>query len=37
MLKHEMQSKVSTQACPSCSKDGHDIDAEYCKFCGEKL
>jgi voltage-gated potassium channel len=29
--------QVSTQACPSCSREGHDPDAEHCKFCGEKL
>ncbi len=29
--------KVSTQACPSCSSEGHDIDAIHCKYCGEKL
>ena len=29
--------KLNTQACPSCSKEGHDNDADYCKFCGEKL
>ncbi len=29
--------KESTQSCPSCSHEGHDEDAEYCKFCGEKL
>jgi len=29
--------EVSTQACPQCSAEGHDADAEYCKFCGEKL
>ncbi len=28
---------VSRQACPSCSKEGHDEDAIHCKFCGEKL
>lgn len=28
---------VSTQACPECSAEGHDYDALYCKFCGEKL
>ncbi len=28
---------VSTQSCPSCSKEGHDHDAKYCKFCGEIL
>jgi len=29
--------KVSTQACPQCSREGHDTDALFCKFCGEKL
>ncbi len=29
--------KVSTQACPSCSAEGHAADAVHCKFCGSKL
>jgi len=29
--------KISTQACPSCSAEGHDIDALYCKYCGHKI
>ncbi len=29
--------KVSTQSCPSCSAEGHEWDAVYCKFCGSKL
>ena len=29
--------KVSTQSCPECSAEGHDPDADYCKFCGSKL
>ncbi len=28
---------VSTQACPECSAEGHDVDAAHCKFCGAKL
>ena len=28
---------VSTQACPGCSLQGHDIDALYCKHCGTRL
>jgi voltage-gated potassium channel len=28
---------VSTQACPECSAEGHDVDAKYCKFCGAGL
>ena len=28
---------VSTQACLACSADGHDVDAEFCKYCGASL
>jgi len=28
---------VSTQACPSCGAEGHDVDAKFCKFCGASL
>ena len=28
---------VSTQACPSCSAEGHDLDARYCRRCGAGL
>lgn len=29
--------KVSTQACPACMAHGHESDAVFCKFCGERL
>jgi voltage-gated potassium channel len=29
--------QVTTQACKSCTREGHEIDAVYCKYCGEKL
>ena len=29
--------RVSTQACPSCSAEGHDPDAQFCKYCGTGL
>ncbi|NND33557.1 MAG: ion transporter [Saprospiraceae bacterium] len=29
--------KVNGQACPHCSKEGHDNDASYCKYCGGDL
>jgi voltage-gated potassium channel len=29
--------EVSTQACPTCSRQGHDPDAVHCKYCGAKL
>ncbi len=28
---------LTTQSCPFCSRDGHDTDALYCKYCGGKL
>jgi len=31
------QRRVTTRACPSCMQEGHDIDAIYCKRCGERL
>ncbi len=29
--------KVNSQACKYCSKEGHDNDATYCKYCGELI
>ena len=29
--------KQTQQACPACGREGHDSNAAYCKFCGEKL
>ena len=29
--------QVSAQACPSCSAEGHDMDAKHCKYCGHAL
>jgi voltage-gated potassium channel len=29
--------EVSTQSCPECSREGHDVDAMHCKFCGATL
>ncbi len=28
---------TTTQVCPSCLQEGHDKNAKYCKYCGEKL
>jgi voltage-gated potassium channel len=30
-------SQISTEACPSCGRDGHDPDAAHCKHCGIAL
>lgn len=29
--------RESTQSCPECSAEGHDVDASHCKFCGAGL
>lgn len=29
--------EVSTRACQTCSKEGHDVDAAHCKHCGAML
>ncbi|MHC4489992.1 MAG: ion transporter [Planctomycetota bacterium] len=36
-LSQAYTDKSTSQACPNCSAEGHDRDAEYCKFCGAKL
>ena len=36
-LAQTVQRRISTQACPSCSAEGHDYDAHHCKFCGHRL
>lgn len=28
---------VTTISCSSCVTEGHDTDAEYCKYCGDQL
>lgn len=34
LINNKSKSKVSTQNCRSCSKEGHDADALHCKYCG---
>jgi len=34
-IKHKTE--ITTQSCPACSREGHDSDASYCKYCGTKL
>lgn len=36
-LAHASKLSVSTRVCPHCHKEGHDLDALYCRFCGNKL
>ena len=28
---------ISTQSCPQCSREGHDVDAKFCKHCGADM
>jgi voltage-gated potassium channel len=37
MVQLKNNEKISGQVCPHCSKEGHDADAKYCKFCGNTL
>jgi voltage-gated potassium channel len=36
-VAHQMARSISTQACPQCSREGHDADARNCKWCGARL
>lgn len=36
-LAHASRLAVSTNSCPACHKEGHDLDAVYCRFCGGRL
>lgn len=29
--------ELTTVTCSSCAKEGHDADADFCKYCGTKL
>lgn len=29
--------ETTTQACKACLREGHDVDAVHCKYCGEVL
>lgn len=31
------KAQTNTQVCLTCTKEGHDDDASYCKYCGSKL
>ena len=36
-MSNQKYKQVTTQSCPVCSAEGHDIDAIHCKKCGGKL
>ena len=37
MVQSKQQDPKRYASCPTCEKTGHDIDAEYCKYCGSDL
>jgi voltage-gated potassium channel len=37
MVSQKNKERITTQVCPNCLKEGHDIDAVHCKFCGSHL
>jgi len=34
---HAGKTKITTQVCPECMREGHDADASHCKFCGGQI
>jgi len=36
-LNNAFGKKISTQACPDCSAEGHNTDALFCRKCGHHL
>lgn len=37
MVQQKSREKLTTQCCPNCLKEGHDVDAVHCKYCGTTL
>ncbi len=37
VISARTQPRLTTQSCPHCTRDGHDYDAVYCKYCGGQL
>ena len=36
-FSRKRREKISTQACPDCSLEGHDINAKFCNKCSAEL
>lgn len=36
-ISQAFKRNITTQACPDCSREGHDRDSRFCKHCGAKL
>lgn len=37
MVSQKNKERITTQVCPNCLKEGHDVNAVHCKFCGTRL
>ena len=37
MVQIKNREMVTTQVCPHCLREGHDLDAKHCKYCGSVL
>ena len=37
LIQTKSAEKISTQVCENCSREGHDKDAIFCKYCGDSL
>lgn len=37
LISETRHQEVDTRACPACGKQGHEKNADYCKYCGSKL
>ncbi|WP_108124947.1 ion transporter [Saccharospirillum mangrovi] len=36
-LANQIRIKRDSRGCPGCGKTGHELDADFCRFCGESL
>jgi voltage-gated potassium channel len=36
-MVQQKRKEITTQVCPHCLKEGHDIDAVFCKYCAGRL
>ena len=36
-LAEASKKRSTSQVCPNCLAEGHDIDASHCKYCGTKI
>ena len=37
MAHIQRRGQITTNLCSNCSREGHDSDAEFCKYCGSDL